>query len=198
MGLSACTHPLSGLWLCHCHWDSACSSLVSGLLREGKKVGEREEKKPKQRKNTIRQTGNESRDESGTSGDKEETREDSLVSEVRMYTRMRWDVCFPWWTNPAAVYHLHHSESTPLSLIILLSFFCLQTTAWLCPATDGLVCGTATGCKNLTEHRYRAGFSSNAEVKHLTNFSTKPALFRSVLAWTWTSAKVWKLFVWTS
>lgn len=101
-------------------------------------------------------------------------------------------------TIPIALYHLHHSESASLSLIICLSFFCLQTTAWLCPGTDGLVCGTAMGCKNLPEHRYRAGFSSNAEVKHLTNFSTKPALFRSVLAWTWTSAKVWKLFVWTS
>lgn len=100
----------------------------------------------------------------------------------------------PLWTIPNALYHLHHS----VSIIICLSFFCLHTTAWLCPGTDGLVCGTATGSKNLTEHRYRAGFSSNAGVKHLTNFSTKPALFRSILAWTWTPAKVWKLFVWTA
>lgn len=76
--------------------------------------------------------------------------------------------------------------SLRVSVIICLSFFCLQTTAWLCPGTDGLLRGTATGSKKqkLTEHRYRAGFSSNAGVKHLTNFSTKPALFRSALAWT--------------
>lgn len=86
------------------------------------------------------------------------------------------------WIIPTALYHLHHS----VSVIICLSFFCLQTTAWLCPGTDGLLRGTATGSKKqkLTEHRYRAGFSSNAGVKHLTNFSTKPALFPSALAWT--------------
>lgn len=36
---------------------------------------------------------------------------------------------------------LHHYPSLSLWL------WCLQTTAWLCPGTDGLVCGTATGRK---------------------------------------------------
>lgn len=90
-------------------------------------------------------------------------------------------------------------EWVPLLCILYITHYSapiLQSTdhSWLCPGTDGPLRETATGRKNLTEHQYRAGFSSNGGVKHSTNLNTKLALFRSDLAWRRTPAKVWKLF----
>lgn len=68
---------------------------------------------------------------------------------------------------------IYITQSIPLSLIIRPSFFRLQTSARLWSGADGLVRGAATGCKNLTEHRYTAGFSSNAGGQTFDKFQYK-------------------------
>lgn len=75
--------------------------------------------------------------------------------------------------SPVAAYHLQHKSWFPSPSLPVSHSSCLQTVARLCQRTDGLFCGTATGRKNLTELRHRAGFSSNAGVKTFDQFLYK-------------------------
>lgn len=139
-----CTYALSGPSLCRCRWGSACSSLVSDLCRKKQRRLRWDNSSKEQ--GQIRWTRVENNTDERRSKNrrrKDEGEESKVSSERHAQKRARvWIQFFPF-GQVSLLCIIYITESALFSLIICPSFFCLQTTAWPCPETDGPVCETA-------------------------------------------------------